>query len=155
MAIASLICGIFFFFFIPAILAIVFGHLALGQIKRSAGYLKGKGMAITGLVLGYGSIAFTPIILIIAAIAIPNLLRARIAANESSAVATLRSIRSAQTMYATAQENRGFACSPSDLQQAGLLSGFSADSKHGYVFEIAACTSELPGGPATGFKAVA
>ncbi|MGC1202653.1 MAG: prepilin-type N-terminal cleavage/methylation domain-containing protein, partial [Candidatus Acidiferrales bacterium] len=41
------------------------------------------------------------IILIIAAIAIPNLLRARMAANESSAVGTLRSINTANVTYGT------------------------------------------------------
>jgi type IV pilus assembly protein PilA len=39
------------------------------------------------------------IILIIAAIAIPNLLRARMAANESSAVGSLRTLNTAQAMY--------------------------------------------------------
>jgi len=41
------------------------------------------------------------IILIVVAIAIPNLLRARIAANESSAVASLRTIETAETTYAS------------------------------------------------------
>lgn len=41
------------------------------------------------------------IILIIAAIAIPNLLRAKIAANESSAVAAVRTITTAETTYAS------------------------------------------------------
>ena len=42
------------------------------------------------------------IILIIAAIAIPNLLRARIAANESSAAASLRTIDTAELSYQNA-----------------------------------------------------
>ena len=42
------------------------------------------------------------IILIIAAIAIPNLLRSRIAANETSAVGSLRAINTACLMYSTA-----------------------------------------------------
>src|SRR6266404_2806412 len=42
------------------------------------------------------------IILIIAAIAIPNMLRARIAANESSAVASIRTINTAQISYNSA-----------------------------------------------------
>src|ERR1019366_2959091 len=42
------------------------------------------------------------IILIIAAIAIPNLLRARIAANESSAAATIRTINTAEVSFITA-----------------------------------------------------
>jgi prepilin-type N-terminal cleavage/methylation domain-containing protein len=40
------------------------------------------------------------IILIIAAIAIPNLLRSRISANEASAIASMRGINTAQTTYA-------------------------------------------------------
>ena len=82
MAIASFIFGLLFLFFPLSILAVVFGHISLSQIKNSAGRLGGKGLAIAGLVLGYLGIALIPLILIIAAIAIPNLLRARIAANE-------------------------------------------------------------------------
>ena len=47
------------------------------------------------------------IILIIAAIAIPNLLRARIAANESSAVSSVRTINTAEVTYR--HENASFA----------------------------------------------
>jgi len=42
------------------------------------------------------------IILVIAAIAIPNLLRSRLAANESSSVATLRAINTSEIVYSTA-----------------------------------------------------
>ncbi len=49
------------------------------------------------------------IILIIAAIAIPNLLRARIAANESSAVASLRTINTAMISYNSSYPTVGFA----------------------------------------------
>ncbi len=49
------------------------------------------------------------IILIIAAIAIPNLLRARIAANESSAAASTRTIGTAQLAYQNAYPAVGYA----------------------------------------------
>jgi type IV pilus assembly protein PilA len=49
------------------------------------------------------------IILIIAAIAIPNLLRARIAANESSAVSSIRTINTAEVTYQTAYPTYGYA----------------------------------------------
>jgi type IV pilus assembly protein PilA len=49
------------------------------------------------------------IILIIAAIAIPNLLRSKMAANESSAVGSLRTINTAQVTYATAYPSLGYA----------------------------------------------
>jgi prepilin-type N-terminal cleavage/methylation domain-containing protein len=49
------------------------------------------------------------IILIIAAIAIPNLLRSRIAANEASAVGSVRTINTAQVTYASTYPTQGFA----------------------------------------------
>ncbi|MBZ5613964.1 MAG: prepilin-type N-terminal cleavage/methylation domain-containing protein [Acidobacteriia bacterium] len=48
------------------------------------------------------------IILIIAAIAIPNLLRARIAANESSAASQVRTLNTAQVSYVTAYPSVGY-----------------------------------------------
>src|SRR5260370_26262833 len=48
------------------------------------------------------------IILIIAAIAIPNLMRARMSANESSAVGSIRTINTAQVSYFTTY-GTGFA----------------------------------------------
>jgi len=49
------------------------------------------------------------IILIIAAIAIPNLLRSRMAANEASAVGSLRTINTAEVTYSTTYPSVGFA----------------------------------------------
>ncbi len=49
------------------------------------------------------------IILIIAAIAIPNLLRAKISANESSAAASVRTIGTAQVSYSTSFPANGYA----------------------------------------------
>jgi len=55
------------------------------------------------------------IILIIAAIAIPNLLRARMAANESSAVASVRTVTTAEVTYQTAYPSVGFATGLANL----------------------------------------
>jgi len=49
------------------------------------------------------------IILIIAALAVPNLLRARIAANESSAANSVRKMATAEVAYATAYPTQGYA----------------------------------------------
>jgi prepilin-type N-terminal cleavage/methylation domain-containing protein len=49
------------------------------------------------------------IILIIAAIAIPNLLRARIAANESSAASSIRIVNTAQVSYLSAYQTSGYS----------------------------------------------
>lgn len=48
-------------------------------------------------------------VLVVAAIAIPNLLRSKIAANEASAVGSLRVINTAQVTYATMYPKRGYA----------------------------------------------
>jgi hypothetical protein len=60
MALVSLILGILGWVILPligSILAVVFGHLALGEIDRSGGQLGGRGMAQVGLVLGYSAVA--------------------------------------------------------------------------------------------------
>ncbi|MGA2417617.1 MAG: prepilin-type N-terminal cleavage/methylation domain-containing protein, partial [Candidatus Sulfotelmatobacter sp.] len=49
------------------------------------------------------------IILIIAAIAIPNLLRARMAANESSAAASIRTINTGEVTYNSTYPTTGFS----------------------------------------------
>jgi len=48
-------------------------------------------------------------LLIVAAIAVPNLLRSKIAANEASALGSLRTINTAQITYSAAYPKRGFA----------------------------------------------
>jgi len=148
---ASMITGIFgLLFFFPAIAAIILGHMSRSEIRSSNGRLTGNGMATAGLVMGYGMIAMIPFILIIAAIAIPNLLRARISANEASAVASLRTLNTAELSYQSEYPKVGFACSLPALGGHGP-SAPSADHaqliderlasgwKNGYGFEIRNC----------------
>src|SRR6478736_7660382 len=96
-----------------------------------------------------------PIILIIAAIAIPNLLRARMAANESSAVVSVRRLTTAQITHQVAHPEAGYACSLSALSSAEisdtiLLTG----QKSGYRFEIRNCAPDNEGGPNTRYQLV-
>jgi prepilin-type N-terminal cleavage/methylation domain-containing protein len=58
------------------------------------------------------------IILIIAAIAIPNLLRARISANESSAASIVRTLNTAEVSYVTAYPSVGYSTSMAQLGAA-------------------------------------
>jgi hypothetical protein len=54
-AVASLVLGILWIWWIGSALAVVFGHIALGQLKaRPQG---GRGLAIAGLILGYIGLA--------------------------------------------------------------------------------------------------
>ena len=97
------------------------------------------------------------IILIIAAIAIPNLLRARIAANESSAVASIRTINTAEISYNSAYPTVGFstnlvtlgpggvstACpNPATSTTACLIDGqLASGTKSGYTFQAPGTTT--------------
>jgi type IV pilus assembly protein PilA len=60
------------------------------------------------------------IILIIAAIAIPNLLRARISANDSAAAATIRTINTAEVTFSTTYVAAGYANSLAILGPGAL-----------------------------------
>jgi type IV pilus assembly protein PilA len=93
------------------------------------------------------------IILIIATIAIPSLLRSRQAANESAAVANLRTINTAQVTYLSS--SGGNYGEIQDLIDAGLLDGTFTGVKAGYNFSVDATGSDYtaeatPASPNTG-----
>ena len=97
------------------------------------------------------------IILIIAAIAIPNLMRARIAANESAAASQLRTLNTAEVSYATSYPAVGYgtlanlggaapctptaAGAPSCLIDNSLATNYAAKGKSGYNFAVAVITA--------------
>jgi uncharacterized membrane protein len=55
--------GILWVYMIGSILAVIFGHVALRQIRRNGN--RGRGMAIAGLVLGYLGIAVIALVVIV------------------------------------------------------------------------------------------
>jgi hypothetical protein len=97
-AIASLVLGLLSLLFclLTGIPAIILGALAISSINRSRGELTGKGMAVAGICLGGVSVLFIPII---AAIAIPSLLSAKLAANEATTVGSLKTIATQQAVF--------------------------------------------------------
>ena len=82
------------------------------------------------------------IILIIAAIAIPNLLKSKMAANESSAVGSMRTINTAEVMYAASCPNIGYSATLVELNTGAICAGgsgiidnvLSTGTKSGYTF---------------------
>jgi hypothetical protein len=87
-----------------AIPAVICGHLAYSRIKRSAGALSGQGLALGGLITGYVSIAMIPIIAMMAAIAIPNFVKARDMAQRNACINNLRQIEGAKQSWALGQK---------------------------------------------------
>jgi len=151
-AIASLICGLFFFLPPLSIAAVILGHVSLSEIHKSTGRLKGDGLATAGLVLGY--IGAGPMLLIIAAIAIPNFLRARMAANESAAIAAVRTLNTAEVVYAQDHPEAGYTCSLADLNQL-IDSALTSGRKYGYVFGLTGCSAEADSKAKTKYRVVA
>ena len=104
------------------------------------------------------------IILIIAAIAIPNLLRARIAANESSAASGVRTINTAEVSYNSSYPTVGYSAALTDLADTAntcaaaaptqtnaclidnaLANASAATPKSGYVYTYAAAAGGAGG----------
>ncbi len=56
LAIASLVLGIIWLFWLGSILAVIFGHIALSQTKKDPS-ISGRGMAIAGVTLGWVGVA--------------------------------------------------------------------------------------------------
>jgi type IV pilus assembly protein PilA len=148
LAVAALILGIIGFFTagilaVGAIVGIVLACLAMSRIKRDPWQYGGRGMAIGALVLNIVSlVSFVPTV-IIAGIAIPNLLAARRAANEGSAMSSLRTLHAAEATY-QATRGEGKFGTLSELAADGLIdSKLAKGTKNGYNFTIELTTNEM------------
>jgi hypothetical protein len=101
------ILGLICFSILSAIPAVICGHMALARIKRSAGVLTGKGLAIAGLVTGYLGIAWAVVFIpMMAAIAIPNFVKARSTAQRNACVNNLRQIEAATQQWALQNQKK-------------------------------------------------
>src|SRR5688572_2263078 len=83
------------------------------------------------------------IIAILAAIAVPQLLGARLAANETSAIGSMRTVHSAQASYAATCGRSGYAQSLDDLARS------LPDGTPGYVFAPLSANGEVGSGYAS------
>lgn len=139
MAIAALILGLLSFstfglLGVGAVIGIILSVKAMGRVNREPWRYGGRGMAIAGLVLSITSLASAVPIGVIAAIAIPNLLAARRAANEGSAIHSLRTICEAEFAY---QSNFAKYGSLKELAANSLIDrNLGSGTKNGYNFTI-------------------
>jgi|SRR5580704_1035339 type IV pilus assembly protein PilA len=97
------------------------------------------------------------IILIIAAIAIPNFLRAKISANESSTVSSVHAVNTAEIAYSSTYQSIGYSVSLSDLGPGAVYPcpgtatascfidpTLASQTKAGYKFAYVQNTSSTP-----------
>jgi type IV pilus assembly protein PilA len=154
LAICGLVLGIVGFFtlgivFVGAIVGTIVSAKAMGRVKREPWRYGGRGIAIAGLVLNVVSLTSIVPIALIAAIAIPNLLAARRAANEGSAIHSLRQIAYAQATY---QSSFDKYATLQELAAQGLIDPkLGAGAKNGYNFTVELTTDEMN---VAGFAAV-
>jgi hypothetical protein len=161
-AIISLIFSLFFLFPPFSIVAIIFGYLSLSEIRRSAGRLKGRALAITGVVLGYAGVAVITALIIWAVVGWQAERKAAskaqplLATPENSAVAALRTLNTAEIAYAQAHPDAGYTCSLSELAAAWGISGELAHGrKEGYLVKVQGCSAAKTDGPIVKYQLVA
>jgi competence protein ComGC len=130
MAICSLVLGIFGMVLLVvcigplfAIPAIICGHVAYSRVKRSGGALKGEGIALGGLITGYVCLALALVwIPMMAAIAIPNFVKARETAQKYACINNLRRIEGAKEVWAL-QNNKDTNSTPTMQDLTPFLKG--------------------------------
>jgi hypothetical protein len=168
-AIVSLISSFFSLFLPFALVAIIFGHLSLSEIRKSPGRLKGKGLAIGGLVLGYLGVVATIGFITFAMISAAKLEKARakiktgktvytgqVSTNRPSAVSALRSFNTAEIAFAQAHPAVGYTCSVEELSRIWGISGdLDQVKKNGYLITLQGCASAKTNGPVTKYQVVA
>lgn len=158
MAVTAMVLGILNFLFlgifgITTIAGIVISAIAMKKIKRYPHLYGGHSFALTGLIMNIVSAVFLIPVLIILSIAVPNLYASRRAANEGSAINSLRKIHAAEATY-QATAGRGDFGNIEDLHRHNMIAAdLASGTRHGYRFKVEAVKDTGEGLP--GFIAVA
>ena len=135
LAIAALVVGIVSILtcgglLVGPIVGIVLGIVALNKAKSNPAQYAGRGLAIAGIVTS----AFSVVPGVLAAIAIPNLIKAQQAAHETAAVTEVQRIGQAQVLYSVTKGQGKFA-DLGTLGAQGLIDAVLATGqKGGYIF---------------------
>ena len=105
LAVASLVLAIlsFFTFFITAIPAFILGLVSIFKIEKSAGKLKGKGLAIAGLAVPAASL---PIVALLLGILLPALARVRHMSYRMVCGANMAALGKAMLVYANDYDDK-------------------------------------------------
>src|SRR5262249_4767353 len=132
------------------ITGVIISLVALSKIKRDPERYGGREFAIAGLVTSLASVVTIVPVLLIAAIAIPNLLASRRAANEGSAIICLRNILTAETTYQI--KHGGFATLDELAADELIPPEIASGKRSGYKFKVSLSRAESD--QPAGFQAV-
>lgn len=125
-AIFSLICGILFIILPFSIVGVIFGYLALSEIRKNPGRLKGRGLAITGIAFSYIGVALTVFVIGLGIYEIGkafkemNQRQTAVASStrKNSVISAIRTVNTAEIAYAQGHPETGYTCSMLELPNA-------------------------------------
>lgn len=142
LAIASLVCGIFGLLLLPGLLGVIFGIKAINQIDANNGAIKGKGLAIGGLVLSLITTLSAGVILLVTSLMLPALAKVKAKANRIKCANNLGTIGHAHIHFSV--ENGGLPWQlPPPAKQQLFGSSRGMDKSVGGIFGLEAMKKEL------------
>ncbi|HKV79164.1 MAG TPA: DUF4190 domain-containing protein [Candidatus Sulfotelmatobacter sp.] len=155
-AIFSLICGTLFIILPLSIVALIFGYLALSEIRKSPGRLKGRGLAIAGIVLGYLGVACIAGLFGLGFYAVrkteKEITEGAAGIGKASVVSSMRSVNMAEIAYVQAHPEAGYTCALSELAENWGARSLASGRSDGYIFELKNCAREKSDGPVSKYQ---
>ena len=133
LGILGFVTSIFLIGILLAPIGLILGIVALVKANKRPEIYGGKGFAIAGVAVSAIVVLFIPIV---AAIAIPNLLAARRAANEGSAISSLRTLGSAEATLMGVKNTKSCGDLPTLGSQNLIDTVLAKGEKSGYRFTI-------------------
>jgi type II secretory pathway pseudopilin PulG len=146
LAIASLVLGIVSIptlglLGVGAITAIVLGAIALSRSKKDPAIYGGKGMAMAGIITSVASLLLIPVLGILAAILVPQMIHGSQYGRETAAIQTLRAIHNSEMNFESM--NSRFA-TLEELAESSLINRNYAggNAVSGYVYSSSGVSQE-------------
>jgi len=162
-AIFALICGIVFIILPFSIIGVIFGYIALAEIRKNPGRLKGRGLAITGIALSYVGCA---LIVFVFGLGIYEMRKEPMRVRQKHTVTSypqkkntiltaVRTLNTAEIAYSQRHPDLGYTCSLSDLSTAWEIDTDLHDKgTQGYTFKLN-CSPAQPGGRVAKYQLLA